>query len=261
MRHFDGPNYLVVAKTLYRPTAVNPMPGYIGSPSYFAVHLPAYPLAVRALVPLAGWPNALLLATALFGMASAVAFVLWISDAVPDAPWLPLLLVFLLLPPRSFLYRALGSTEAPMAFFVLVALWARGREKTGLAVAAAGLASVCRINGVLLVGLLALEFLYRRRPLAAVAAGAAGLAPSPSSSRGRARSWGERRRFSTRTRASRPSSRSRAFRTSSRSTSGSMGTSSSGRSCSTSSRPRSSFAAATASRLRSSWRTWPFSRS
>jgi hypothetical protein len=176
-RHFDGPNYLVVAKTLYRPTAVNPMPGYIGSPSYFAVHLPAYPLAVRALVPLAGWPNALLLATALFGMASAMAFVLWISDEAPGAPWLPLLLVFLLLPPRSFLYRALGATEAPMAFFVLLALWARGREKTGLAVAAAGLASICRINGVLLVGLLALELLYRRRPLSAVAAGAAGLAP------------------------------------------------------------------------------------
>ena len=177
VRHFDGPNYLVVAKTLYRPTAVNPMPGYIGNPSYFAVHLPAYPLAVRALVPLAGWPNALLLATALFGMASAVAFVLWISDAAPDVPWLPLLLVFLLLPPRSFLYRALGATEAPMAFFVLIALWARGREKTGLAVGAAALASICRINGVLLVGLLALELLFRRRPRAAIAAGAAGLAP------------------------------------------------------------------------------------
>ena len=261
VRHFDGPNYLVVAKTLYRPTAVNPMPGYIGSPSYFAVHLPAYPLAVRALVPLAGWPNALLLATALFGMASAVAFVLWISDAVPDAPWLPLLLVFLLLPPRSFLYRALGATEAPMAFFVLVALWARGREKTGLAVAAAGLASVCRINGVLLVGLLALELLHRRRPMAAVAAGAAGLAPLALVFAWQSAVLGRATAFLDTHGASRRSSRSRAFRTSSRSTSGSMGTSSSGRSCSTSSRPRSSFAAATASRPRSSRRTWSSSRS
>jgi hypothetical protein len=177
VRHFDGPNYLVVAKTLYRPTEVNPLPGYISSPRYFAVHLPAYPLAVRALAPVAGWPWALLLATAVFGMASAAVFVLWVSDAAPDVPWLPLLLAFLLLPPRSVLYRSLGATEAPMAFFVLLALWARGREKTSLAVGAAALASICRINGLLLVGLLALELLLRRRPLKALAAGLAGVAP------------------------------------------------------------------------------------
>lgn len=177
VRHFDGPNYLVVAKTLYRPTEVNPLPGYIATPRYFAVHLPAYPLAVRAVAPVTGWRWALLAATAIFGMASAVAFVLWISDAAPDVPWLPLLLAFLVLPPRSFLYRGLGATEAPMALFVLLALWARGRDRTGLAVAAAALASICRINGVLLVGLLAMELLLRRRPLRALAAGVGGLAP------------------------------------------------------------------------------------
>lgn len=176
-RHFDGPNYLVVAKTLYRPTTVNPMPGYVSTPRRFAVHLPVYPLAIRAIAPLAGWQNALFLATALFGMASAAAFVLWAADAAPEVPWLLLLGLFLLLPPRSFLYRALGGTEAPMAFFILIALWARGRGRTGLAVAAAGLATACRMSGVLLVALLALELLARRRPFAAFAAGAGGAAP------------------------------------------------------------------------------------
>jgi hypothetical protein len=64
-----------------------------------------------------------------------------------------------------------------MAFFVLLALWARGRDKTGLSVGAAALASVCRINGVLLLDLLSLELLLKRRFRAAVAAGIAGLAP------------------------------------------------------------------------------------
>src|ERR1022692_4125898 len=43
VRHFDGPNYLVVAKAFYVPSAANPLPGYALSPSYFAMHTPLYP--------------------------------------------------------------------------------------------------------------------------------------------------------------------------------------------------------------------------
>src|SRR6202795_3041857 len=65
VRHFDGPNYLVVAKTLYVPTDRNPLPGYALAPSYFSVHPPLYPLVLRTLALFGGWKAGFLLATAL----------------------------------------------------------------------------------------------------------------------------------------------------------------------------------------------------
>ncbi len=177
VRHFDGPNYLVVAKTLYQPTAVNPLPGYIYTPRYFAVHLPAYPLAVRALSWVAGYPAGLLLATALLGAVSSSAFTLYAADAAPLAHWLPLVIAFLLVPPRSLLYRSLGATEAPMALFVLLAVWALRRERTVLAFAFASLSSICRINGLLVIGVFVVELIRRRRYRTALLGGIASVVP------------------------------------------------------------------------------------
>lgn len=176
-RHFDGPNYLVVAKTLYRPTAASPLPGYVSSPGYFAVHLPVYPLVVRASAAVVGWGDALLLATALFSIGSAALFALWAREA-DGSLFLPAAVgAFVLLPPRAFLYRGLGATEAPMALFALAALLAARKERWGWAFAAASLATLTRINGVLVVGVLFLALLGRRRPLAAFAGAAAAVAP------------------------------------------------------------------------------------
>jgi hypothetical protein len=167
-RHFDGPNYMVVAKTLYRPTAVNPLPGYVSTPRYFAVHLPFYPLAVRAAAALAGYPAGLLLATALFGAASAAAWAAYQRAAAPAVAPLAGLLLFLCVPPRHLLYRSIGATEAPMALLVVLAALAYRRGRFGWAFAAAGLASVTRINGVLVIGVLAIALLARRRARTAI---------------------------------------------------------------------------------------------
>src|SRR5512143_4347132 len=74
VRHFDGPNYLVVAKTLYVPTARNPLPGYALTPSYFTTHTPLYPLVLRACSLFGGWKAGLSVATGLLAAAPASAF-------------------------------------------------------------------------------------------------------------------------------------------------------------------------------------------
>jgi len=177
VRHFDGPHYLVVAKSLYRPTAESPLPGYIFSARYFAVHLPLYPLAVRAMAPVAGYPAALLLATALFGAASAVVFARYLEVAAPEVPVLFGTLLFLCVPARHLLYRSIGATEAPMAFCVVLAVLAYRTDRIGLAFAAASLASVTRINGVLVIGVLAAALLARRRVRSALAGSALAFVP------------------------------------------------------------------------------------
>ncbi len=171
IRHFDGPNYMVVAKTFYRPTETNPMPGYVSTPNYYAVHLPVYPAAVRAIAEITGYPAGLLLATALFGGLSAAALVLYLDVVRPGVAWIPFVLAFLLLPPRSLLYRAIGATEAPMALFVLLAAWAFHRERTRLAFLFATLATLTRINGVLVVFVLVVALMAKRRYALALGGG------------------------------------------------------------------------------------------
>jgi hypothetical protein len=168
VRHFDGPSYLVIAKTFYRPTTVNPLPGYISTPLYFAGHLPFYPVFVRAAAVFAGYPAGLLLATAAFGAASAAVWAAYQRVAAPAVAPLLGVLLFLFVPPRHLLYRSIGATEAPMALLVVLAALAYRRGRYGWAFAAAGLASVTRINGILVVGVLAIALLARRRVRTAV---------------------------------------------------------------------------------------------
>ena len=138
-RHFDGPCYMVVAKTFYRPTAVNPLPGDIVQPAYFTIHFPVFPAGIRA-----------------FAAASAAAFDLYVRKVVPEVAPLVALLAFLLIPSRHTLFRALGSAEGAFALFLLLAVWAFHEERSGLAFAAAGLSAVTRINGLLVIAVLAL---------------------------------------------------------------------------------------------------------
>lgn len=163
VRHWDGPNYLVVAKTFYVPTAESPLPGHVGSARYFAVHLPLYPAAVRLLSGFVGYRYGLLGATLLFGVLSAVAFVLYVRQTAPQV-WLPAgLAAFLSLPGRALLYRSIGAAEGAMTLFVLLALLAYRRERYGLAYLAASLSMLTRINGVFVTGAISLALLARGR--------------------------------------------------------------------------------------------------
>jgi hypothetical protein len=177
LRHFDAPNYLVVAKAFYVPTPANPLPGYILHPAYFAVHLPALPVAIRLFAPLLGYGGSLILVTALAAAFSAAAFALYARRVLPEVSTLVALLAFLLIPARHVLYRALGSTEGLMAAFVLVAVWAWHEEKYVLAFWMASLATVTRINGVLLVAVIGLFVFLKGRRLLAIAGTALSAVP------------------------------------------------------------------------------------
>lgn len=177
VRHFDGPNYLVVAKTLYVPTEQNPLPGYALAPSYFTVHPPLYPLVLRALAFFSGWKAGFFLATALLAAASASVFALYAKEATPEIPAVFAVLAFLFLPARMFLYRALGASEALMSLLVVVAVLAFHRGRLDWAFLAAALATITRSNGVLVVLVLCLALVLSGRVKAAFTGGALAAVP------------------------------------------------------------------------------------
>lgn len=177
VRHFDAPNYLVVAKSLYVPTDVNPLPGYVLGPKYFTTHTPLFPIVIRACSFGIGYAQGLALATVLLALASAAMFAAWAREAAPEVPSSIAVLAFLLLPARMFLYRSLGASEALMSLCVLAAAWAWRRGRLDWAFFAAALATVTRTNGVLVVAVLCLLLLAERRFRSAVLGGALAAIP------------------------------------------------------------------------------------
>jgi hypothetical protein len=177
VRHFDAPNYLVVAKTFYVPTQANPLPGYALGPKYFTMHTPLFPIVIRACSFGLGYARGLALATVLLALASAAMFAAWAHEAAPEVPSAIAILAFLLLPGRMFLYRSLGASEALMSLCVLAAAWAWRRGRADWAFFAAALATVTRTNGVLVVAVLCLLLLAERRFRTAVAGGALAALP------------------------------------------------------------------------------------
>jgi hypothetical protein len=162
-RYWDGPPYLYVAKTLYQVPFDHPFRPYDLPGSYFANHLPLYPLLIRALTPLTlgSYPAAMLLATLLTAVGAAVLFheLLRAFGLVASPAWTALL--FCVVPPRWLVYHAVGATEPLFLCLVFGAFLALRKERTGLVVLLAGLAAATRIVGVLLVPAFALIYVER----------------------------------------------------------------------------------------------------
>jgi hypothetical protein len=152
-RYWDGPHYMYVAKTLYDVPADHPFVPYELPRSYFATHLPLYPLLIRALTPFTGgrYTWAMLAATLLSASASAVLFyeLLKAWRLVRSPLWTALL--FCLLPPRWLLYHSLGGSEPLFLCFVFAAFLALASKRHGWVVAFVGLACSTRMFGALLV--------------------------------------------------------------------------------------------------------------
>ncbi len=179
-RYWDGPPYMYIAKTLYDVPQEHPFAGHGLARNYFANHLPAYPMLIRALTPLTfgSYPAAMILATLLSATAAAVLFyeVLKAYALVVSPIWTAILFSFL--PPRWLIYHSVGATEPLFFCFVFAAFLALKRERPGGVAAFVALASLTRFTGVLLVPIFALIYAERRewRRSALMGLGGLGLA-------------------------------------------------------------------------------------
>ena len=164
-RFWDGPNYLTIARTLYDIRPDNPLLAYVREPRYFFVHLPMYPLIVRAL-SFFGYEPALLLVSLLATAVAAVLFYRLCRDVWKLASPEFLTLVFLYLPPRWLLYRSTGSTEALYIALTLAAIFFFERSQVARASLTGALATLTRISGLMLAPAFGMVLLLRRERLA-----------------------------------------------------------------------------------------------
>src|SRR3989344_5931186 len=73
VRNFDGPFYIVAAKSLYQPEIIKQFE-FDEPVEYYAAHYPLYPLLIRLLGPLISYPYAMLGITVVFSVLSVWIF-------------------------------------------------------------------------------------------------------------------------------------------------------------------------------------------
>lgn len=124
-KQFDGPLYVIVAKTLYLPDQIKSLMRdsvLPQDPVYYTAHLPLYPLLIRSFSPVFGYLKSMITVTLLFSV--VVSFVFYFILSSLKLTKNPLLLTaFFLLFPRFFVVRSTGSPEPLFISLILFSLY------------------------------------------------------------------------------------------------------------------------------------------
>lgn len=161
--NYDGPNYLVVAKTWYEKEAIAhrfslPLPL-----EYYPAHLPGFPLLIFALGQFLPFTLAMLSATVLAAVLAGVVFWLFLKEYKLSQNPLWLTVVFLFLPARIFIVRSIGSPEMLFIGAVLASFFFFKKKQYGWAGIFGALAQATKSPGILLFAAYLVYLIYQER--------------------------------------------------------------------------------------------------
>lgn len=118
--NYDGPLYLVVAKSLYNSDFIRLNYSFPIPLEYYAAHFPLFPMLIRVFAPLVGFPYSMLFVTVASSYLLIFYFYKLIKEYVGDNNALWITFVFSLFPARFLISRSVGSPE-PLFMAALVA--------------------------------------------------------------------------------------------------------------------------------------------
>lgn len=162
-KHFDGPLYIIPAKTLYDTKEIrllNRDSSLAQNPMYFAAHLPLYPLAIRIAAPIFGYLKSMLAVNVVATILLAL-FLYYVFRKlhVTKHPFI-LVTVFLFLP-RFLVIRTVGAPESLFILLVFISLFFFEKENYFIAGLCGALATMTKTPGILLFAAYGLVFLER----------------------------------------------------------------------------------------------------
>lgn len=109
--NYDGPNYLIIAKSLYDSSIIKSSFSLPLPVEYYPAHFPGYPLLIKSLSFLLPGTWAMLMATLLTSIAAVIAFYLFVRKFNFTSAPLWLSIIFLFFPARWLVVRSVGSPE------------------------------------------------------------------------------------------------------------------------------------------------------
>ena len=160
-KHFDGPLYIVSAKSWYDPDIIKKLPVEIAlQPGYFAAHLPLYPAFIRLFAPILGYLKAMIFVNILFTTLLALFFYEFLKRLNITKYPLALVTVFLFLP-RFVPVRVVGAPESLFLFLILLSIFFFEKRNYWLAGLFGGLSVMTKSPGILLTFAYGLVFLEK----------------------------------------------------------------------------------------------------
>lgn len=149
-KNYDGPLYIVPAKTMYNPKAIENLHLEVSLPSiYYAAHFPLYPALIR-IFSVIGYLQSMIAVSVLGAIGMAVMFYLLVSRLKLSERPLILTLVFIMLP-RLLVVRTVGAPESLFILFILASLLFFEKERYFWAGLMGGLATMTKAPGILLI--------------------------------------------------------------------------------------------------------------
>jgi hypothetical protein len=151
--NYDGPYYIVAAKSLYDPEIIQQSFNFNLEPIYYSAHYPLFPLLIRGVAtafPFLGYPYAMMLVTIITSV-----FAIWMFYTLlvelglkKQALWLSLL--FTIFPARWLIVRSIGSPEPLFLATILSSIYFFKKEKWWLAGIFGALAQLTKPPAILL---------------------------------------------------------------------------------------------------------------
>ena len=126
--NYDGPLYLVAAKSFYNPEIIKSFEFSLPV-EYYAAHFPLFPLLIKLGGALLGFPYALLTITVLSSFLAIFFFNKFIKDYVSGKNALWLTAVFSVFPARFLVVRSVGSPEPLFLAAIIASIYYFRKEK------------------------------------------------------------------------------------------------------------------------------------
>lgn len=148
--NYDGPLYIVVAKTLYNAQSIKQLFSFPLPVEYYAAHFPLFPLLIRAVAPVFGYPYALITVTLVSSALVFYFFYLLAKTKTNDENALALTLFFALFPARWLVVRSVGSPEPLFIASIIASIYYFDQKKYLKAGIWGALAQATKSPGILL---------------------------------------------------------------------------------------------------------------
>lgn len=121
--NYDGPLYLVVAKTLYNKELISTSYQFPLRPEYYAAHFPLYPLLTKLFSVLVNYPYAMLIVTLGSSIVGLYYFHKLVSLFVSKQNALFLTFIFSVFPARWLIVRSTGSADPLFVASIIASIY------------------------------------------------------------------------------------------------------------------------------------------
>jgi len=148
--NYDGPIYLVIAKSLYNPDLIGASFQFPLPLEYYAAHFPLFPFLIRIFSVLIGFPYAMLFVTVAASILATYFFYKFIRQYQNESNSLFLALVFSIFPARWLIVKSVGSAEPLFMAGVIASIYYFQNKKYLLAGLWGALAQLAKPPGILL---------------------------------------------------------------------------------------------------------------